>query len=217
MAKQPFTGRRVEWMLYNKNWINFILVVSAASSLFLLMLLQLDVLTILIPFGVVAFLYVGKFPFKKLVNLRDVPFVKAHLVALVWAGISVLFPAFQTNFTVSREVWILLGSIYFFILSLAIIFDIRDVEMDEADKKTIPQLIGKKGASAVASAFNLISASGLIFLRDALLLPLIGFAALTFVLYFFATKIKEDFYFSFWMDGLIILFSGIIILSTLFV
>lgn len=215
-SSHPFTGMRLDWMLQHMSWVKLILLLSGFVSTLLLLLLQLNVLKILIPFGVVAFLYVGKFPFKKLFNLRDIPFLKAHLVAGVWAGMAVLFPAFQANFTLSREVWILFGSVYFFILSLAIIFDIRDVEMDEADKKTMPQLVGKKGAAVVAIGLSVMSATCLIYLSHKLLFPMLVFAALASFLYFIATKKREDFYFSFWMDGLIILFSGIIISSILF-
>jgi len=215
-SDQPFTGQRLEWMQRNKVSVLFLLVFSGCSGIFLLLFLQLDILKILIPFSVVAFLYVGKFPFKKLINLRDVPLVKAHLVAGIWAGMAVLLPAFQANVELDNEIWILFSSIYFFILSLAIIFDIRDIEMDEPSKKTIPQLIGIKPASFVAMGFNLLAVGLLIYLFNELFFTLIIFSILSAFFYFFATKKRGDFYFSFWIDGLIILFTTVTILTILY-
>ncbi len=102
---------------------------------------------------------------------------------------SVLFPAFQANFALSRDVWILFGGIYFFIFSLAIIFDIRDVEIDETEKRTVPQLFGKKGAAFIAIMFTIFSAVCLIYLRTELLFPFLSFVAVTSILFYIATKI----------------------------
>jgi len=203
-------------MLRNKLTVLFLLFLSGSSGLFLLLFLQINILKLLIPFSVIAFLYVGKFPCKKLVSLRDVPFMKAHLVAVVWAGMVVLLPTFQSNIKLSFEILIIFSSIYFFILSLAIIFDIRDIELDEPNKKTMPQLVGIKGASFVAMGFNLLSAGLLIYLCNELFFTLGIFSLLASIFCFFANDKREDLYFSFWIDGLIILFSGVISLTILY-
>lgn len=215
-SNQPFSGIRLQWMLTHSKFVEISLIFSGIATLFFLLLLQLNTLKIIIPFGMIAFLYVGKFPFKRLFNLRDIPLLKAHLVAGVWAGISVVLPAFQSTVFFTKEIWIFFSSMYCFILSLAIIFDVRDVDLDETQKLTVPQLLGKKGAVAVAVLINLISVFTLIFLRQELLLSLIFFSVLSAALFIIALNRKDDFYFSFWMDGLILFFSGLIIFATLF-
>lgn len=203
-------------MLTHSKFVEISLIFSGIATLFFLLLLQLNTLKILIPFGMIAFLYVGKFPFKNLFNLRDIPFLKAHLVAAVWAGISVILPAFQSSIFFTKEIWIFFSAMYCYILSLAIIFDVRDINLDETEKRTFPQLLGKKGAVAVAVLFNLIAIGAMIFLQRELFFLLIFFSLLSSLLFIVALKRQDDLYFSFWMDGLILFFSCLIIFATLF-
>ena len=209
-SNHAISGNRLVWMQNNPKTVYLFLILTALGSTTLLLFLKTDVLKILVPFGAVSFLYVGKFPFKNLFNLRDVPFLKAHLVAGVWAGMVTILPAFQSDLILSKEIRIFFAVIYCFILSLAIIFDIRDVELDEPEKLTVPQLIGKRAAVVSAIILNLISCALLIYLKDSLMVLLLSLFCLAAVLFILALKKKDDFYFSFWLDGLILLFSTMI-------
>jgi len=203
-------------MLHNPGSVQLILFFSGIGSLFFLLLLQLETLKILIPFGIITFLYVGKFPVKKIINLRDIPFLKAHLVAGVWTGVSIILPALQSDLVWTWMHWIFFLAIYCFVLSLAIIFDIRDIQLDEPEKRTIPQLLGKKGAVAVAIFFNLAALGILIFLDQIFIVPLLFFSIISITSFIIALRRNDDFYFSFWVDGLILIFSAVIIVTTLF-
>jgi len=86
-------------------------------------------------------------------NLRRIPYLKAPIVALVWTIILVFIPLFQEpSGDAFKES--LLFFIYF--LALAIPFDIKDLDYDEKNQKTIPQVFGVLGAKLISIALVII-------------------------------------------------------------
>lgn len=79
-------------------------------------------------------------------SLREVPYIKTIIVAIVWSMLCVSCVMVQADMypVIVRPQHILLFTInFFFILGLTIPFDIRDMEYDkEAGVKTISHLIG---------------------------------------------------------------------------
>jgi len=73
-------------------------------------------------------------------RLRDFPFVKLFLIALVWAWLGTIVLLWEENIP---GLWWLFGERLFYILAITLPFDIRDMELDRAQHtKTIPQLLG---------------------------------------------------------------------------
>ncbi len=80
---------------------------------------------------------------------REIPHVKIHLVALVWVGICAIFPMLNENrFEINHFCFALAH--YFYFIAITIPFDIRDVLIDEAGMKTIPQVAGVKRAILIS-------------------------------------------------------------------
>jgi 1,4-dihydroxy-2-naphthoate octaprenyltransferase len=203
---QAFSGPRMQWMTSGIVKVAVILASSGLTTLLLLFFLEKKVVLLLMPLAAIAVLYVGKFPFRDFYNLRDIPFMKAHFISIVWAGIVVGLPVLQESGTIAGEVICVALAIYLFILALAVVFDIRDADVDEPEKKTLPQVLGKKAAAAVAAALCLAAVVLIITVDNRLVIPMSFVLLCSVVLCFGALRKRGDLYFSFWIDGLILLF-----------
>lgn len=87
------------------------------------------------------------------IGLRRIPFLKALIIAFVWASIAVVLPgAFELDGSpfISDEVWWIMSIWLCYFLAIAIAFDIRDLPYDLPSLRTIPQVFGARGAKFVA-------------------------------------------------------------------
>ncbi|MBI1837428.1 MAG: hypothetical protein HYR91_09205 [Flavobacteriia bacterium] len=138
-------------------------------------------------------------------NLRDVPYMKIHLIAIVW-GKAFLFPVLlNQDFTFSTLLF--LGSHYFFFIAICIPFDIRDLHYDNSRMKTIPQLYGVANAR-IFSLLALFVFIILIFYSNSNLIQNYLFWISVCYTAILVLKVKEDkkpIYYSIFIDGSIIL------------
>lgn len=113
-----------------------------AAGLLLLYILNWNIHTIatLCGLGLIAVLYVVKI-FK--IPLREVPFLKIHMVALVWIGLCLYFPVINENSKHSSLTDVIFWAHYLYFVAITIPFDYRDVMIDAPSFKTIPQFFGK--------------------------------------------------------------------------
>ncbi len=75
-------------------------------------------------------------------NLRSVGGLKVLIVALVWAGITVVLPVLGTQKALVWDVWVEVVQRILLVLVLLIPFEVRDLAYDELELKTVPQRIG---------------------------------------------------------------------------
>lgn len=108
--------------------------------------------------AVFGILYAFEFT-PKVEGLRDIPYIKIYLIAILWAMVTVFWP-FIRDMSHPFPIWLIL-SVFFYILACTVPFDIRDMFYDDHQKKTIPQLFGQRGAQLVALIFLGISALAL--------------------------------------------------------
>jgi 1,4-dihydroxy-2-naphthoate octaprenyltransferase len=130
-------------------------------------------------------------------SLRDVPYLKIHLIAIICViavgGFQLLN---ENNFDIHK--WQFVGIHYFYILAVTIPFDIRDLDYDQPSQKTIPQLLGLQNAKILSVilvwAYYIFS----MFLYPCLLNNLFFLLSivLTTFLILFIRKNRPDFYFS---------------------
>lgn len=200
-----FSGPRLAWMLNNLTFVVLVLCVSGIGAIFLAIKLQWVSLLILSPLAVIAFLYVGKFPFNFPFNLRDIPFAKAHFIALTWAGITVVLPMTEAGLKWTNQHQIFFAAAYLFILSLAVVFDIRDLSLDEPEKKTVPQIIGATGALIVSCSLLALSFVLFFVAGNYDILPFFALLLLNLTFVINSINKKDDLYYSFYLDGLIVL------------
>ena len=75
-------------------------------------------------------------------NLRSFGALKVFMVAIVWAGVTVLLPVLSANMDLSADVWIETFQRFLIVLILLMPFEIRDLAYDSPSLKTIPQRFG---------------------------------------------------------------------------
>ncbi|MDP3313722.1 hypothetical protein [Lutibacter sp.] len=101
-------------------------------------------LIILLLFSIIALFYVipifnwRSFEF----SFRNFPGLKIFSISVTWAGMTVLFPLSEANYTLNCSVVLEFVQRIIFIIIITLPFDIRDIYDDPEKLKTIPQVIG---------------------------------------------------------------------------
>src|SRR5690606_35154402 len=75
-------------------------------------------------------------------NSRGLGGLKIFVVALVWAGTTVVLPVVSAYKSVDLDVWIEAAQRFILVLLLMVPFEIRDLEYDDPELRTLPQRYG---------------------------------------------------------------------------
>ncbi|UYZ58659.1 UbiA family prenyltransferase [Hymenobacter latericus] len=149
-------------------------------------------------------------------GLRDIPGLKTLLIGYVWSAVTVWLPALCLGQPVGTlPVWLLFVRRFFFILAIALVFDLRDVSRDRrAGTATLPVLLGYERGRYVALGCVMTSA--------ALALPGLPLAGqlvlavptlLTALVVWFAEEARSDYYFALLADGLLLVQAAALLLA----
>jgi hypothetical protein len=215
-------------MIWTRRNNRYLLVAAIACGLITAVLALPFVVVLwcsLWPALVLAVFYVVPFGWTggNTIGLRHIPGLKALFIAFVWAWTTVKLPLAVEGFVISSDAEPLFLVLQFaFFLSLAIAFDIRDMDRDPRSLRTLPQMIGQHWAKVVSIMLQLPWLL-LFFLGVALdqqagentayvpgtatlwwLLPMLG-SLMAIRLISGATPERKDTYYSVGLDGLLIL------------
>ncbi len=202
----PYPTNHILWVLSHKREVYLIGFLSAFLTLYSFLqifhwnLFSILILTISL---IVSFLYVYQVKSK---SLRDTPYLKIHLIAIIWV-IAVGIVELVNENIFDFEKWMFALIHYFYIVAVTIPFDIRDLKYDDAKKKTIPQVVGIKKAKWISFILILIYTILIVFLESNLLYNPLFFASI-FITIILISGIKEsrnEFYFSGLIEGSILL------------
>jgi 4-hydroxybenzoate polyprenyltransferase len=196
------SGPRMEWMISHKKLVYSLLVVGLIGSLIFAAFLSFKSLGYLFLLGIISFFYVFKI---KNYSLRDLPVMKILLIGAVWSASCFLIPYFEMESSFSFSIFNLAIAAALYIIAITIPFDIRDVDVDEKSKYTIPQLLGDF-ASRIFSVV-ILALSCWLFIQSQVQLNL-GFwigVGMTAILLIFASKNRKELYFSLGVDGLLVI------------
>lgn len=203
----------LQW--YHRNRVLLTLLVGGAGVVAFVLLWPLWPLAWkwLVPAIVLAFFYIT--PFTTAgghgIGLRSIPFLKAFLIAVLWAVVTVavplhLDPAGLSSFTIAATAAMRVP----LILALAITFDIRDQANDDPGLRTVPLVFGTRGAKAIALFLLACSAA-----FEALFLRGIGYGTAAWpmllgygyaaVLVVRARPVRDPIYYAFLVDGAMVL------------
>jgi len=213
--KSPY--KRIRWFFSHYRLMVTLTIVSMLSLIPLFFLISTASKILLVFLSILSFGYglplfsIGDQKF----SLRNIPGLKLVMITLVWTMSCVLLPILEAQAgqlaTISmRDTTILIAKRFLFIAALAIPFDIRDLFQDkQLGLKTIPVAWGEKNAYLFCQVL-LIGYVVLLFLfRDrgfttdfwALTLSVV----LTGWLIFKSKWEKNEYYYFFYMDGVLIL------------
>ena len=202
--KDRFHGPRINWMINHLSLVKLIMIIGIVGSLTFAFYLEILSILILIISGLISFLYAFKFNLsQKKTNLRDIPGIKIYLISLVWAISCTLVPFIESGVS-NQYIWLTTIGFFLYILGITIPFDIRDIELDDHSKKTIPQIFGINTAKSIA-AFVLIGSYFFLSYPNFFDYKLLAGISLSIILVLFAKKEHGELYFSFLVDGLLII------------
>jgi hypothetical protein len=145
------------WFFKNKIKLIYVSILAFVGFIYIILFTAFHVnsLLILIPFGFITFFYV--IPLFKIGNIeisfRNFPGIKIFSIAIAWAGITVLFPLFEANYSFNSNVYIEFLQRFLILIAYTIPFDIRDVKFDKKQLKTLPQLIGNERVKFLGTIF----------------------------------------------------------------
>lgn len=196
-------SERVIWIKQNRKFLLIITLISGITTLSLSVTLSLTEIVFLALPGAISILYsLGNF------GLRNLPSLKIILISLVWAASAVFQTIFKSNF--EYNLWLMFG-VFLYIFSLCIPFDVRDLDVDEANKKTIPQLFGIRKSIFIAVLLFSFSQIIMFWLTGNYWVIISFISGITLLI--LSLKGRRELFYSGIIDGHIILSSFIIILT----
>lgn len=150
-------------------------------------------------------------------NLRSLGGLKIFVVALVWAGSTVILPVIAAGQSIFWDVWIVTLQCFLFVLVLLVPFEIRDLAYDSPELRTLPQRFGITrtkiiGAGTIAMFFLLTLLKDTIGLTELMVNAILS---LILGILIWNTKRNQSRYFSsFFVEAVPILWWGLLLLST---
>ncbi|QNM87087.1 hypothetical protein H9W90_08205 [Polaribacter pectinis] len=196
--------------LHHKNLTNSLKAIQIFSFIcfialcYYAYLIPIKTLLFGVPFTLLTVLYAVPFLSGFHKNLRQVSYLKIIVVALVWAGFTVLFPVFDANKTVDFNSILLSIQRFLIVIVLILPFDIRDVKYDAISLQTIPKKIGVEKTKKLGLILMIFA-----LLLEYLIMPQIdtknAFMAFFFLVLIFLMRAKVNqskYYSSFWVEAL---------------
>jgi len=220
-GRSPY--KRVRWFYAHYRLMVTFTIVALLSLAPLFFLMSVESRILLMFLSVLSFFYgIPLFSLSgQKFGLRNIPGLKQLLITVVWTMSTVLLPVLEAEHghlaTVSvRALTILIAKRFLFIAALTVPFDIRDLFQDkQSGLKTIPVVWGEKNAYLFCQAL-LAGYIVLLFLfensgadlgywgnRD--FWALTSTALLTGWLIFKSGREKNEYYYFFYLDGVLIL------------
>lgn len=137
----------------------FVFLISPLVLLYFLFQLKLVVILSLIPVALVSFLYPVEIvkDEKESITLREFPYLKIFLIGISWGVVTVVLPLVNQGVSIDYSVVVETLVRSFFVVAITIPFDVRDVNTDSPNMKTIPQELGISKAKYLAYLLLLIN------------------------------------------------------------
>lgn len=188
-----------------KKWIQLLSFICFGLALFYAYHLQFKTLIWAIGLCILSSLYIIPFlPNQK--NFRTLPKFKILIVALCWAGVTVVLPLVNADaFQLNQLILLYLIQRVLLVLILMIPFEISDVQFDASALRTIPQRIGVVKTKWVAYAW-IVLFLGLDFWKEQTLsttfLITIGLCVLLGIAIWLSSIKKSKYFTSFWVESI---------------
>ena len=153
-------------------------------------------------------------------NLRSLGGFKIYIVALVWAGFTVLLPSLDAELGLRYDVWLYLVQRFVLVLILILPFEIRDMYWDDKSLRTLPQVLGV-AKTKVLGLLLIFVFFAMSFLKDDLtkkeILSSLLVTVILIGIYTAKDKMKPKYFASFWVEGIPLLwFCSNLILNKIF-
>lgn len=182
-----------------------------------------DVLLMSALLGIFTLLYAAPVLTQKR-NLRDLAGIKILIIALVWAGVSVILPLLDHPEVSLFDKILMFLQRALFIIVITLPFEIRDLEYDSKHLATIPQKIGIKKTRLLGWLMLLLVLVLEILKEEFQMVNFVVLAGLTLLSAYalrLADRRQPDYFAAFWVEALpiawvILWFSSKMILAWIF-
>jgi len=211
--KKGVKHKRKEWTLNNNSLVYFLIGIGIIGSFYHFFQMETISQIFILLFGMISLLY----PF----GIRRIPFFKIFIISLTWTISTMLLVVLENNIPLNINTYLHLICRFLFVFAICIPFDIRDIKYDNIKLKTIPISVGIS-KSKLISVFSLFSI-GLISiyqfqnynLKIEFLISIILSCIVSSIFINKSDEKKSDFFFSFWIESLSILFYLFLTISIL--
>ncbi len=183
--------------------IRLISIVSFGLSVFYAFQLSISVLGVVGGCALLTFFYAV--PLLKKSNLRSLSGLKVFVVALVWAGVTVIIPLVSQNIELNNDLWISFIQRILIVVALTIPFEIRDLQYDISSLRTLPQQMGLKKVKVFGSSLLVIAILLVGFIDDfswTYLIGLLFVTAMIMVVLFVSDERQSKYFASFWVESI---------------
>jgi preprotein translocase subunit Sss1 len=208
--------RRHRWNTRNRKLLLGVSIVAMVVAAWTFLNLNTKTKLIAIAPGAlsVAYAFPSVYWKKSWVRLREIPFIKIFIIAVVWGISCVWVPAAADNSFPqwnSPEVSLWMIACCVMIFSIAIPFDIRDLHFDGDKLKTMPAVFGLRNSIAIGVVGMLLSLVG-VYLAD-MYSTIMNFhhvliygvwTIVTCVVIVCSKPSRHEYYYSFIIDGMLI-------------
>ncbi len=195
------------------NTIKVFTGISCVILIYLALQLSTDVLFYLFPFFLLTILYaIPIFPKKK--NLRSVAGIKIFIIALLWAGTTMLIPISFIEGQLDFDMIIELIQRFLFVIVMMLPFEIRDLQYDANELGTVPQIIGITRTKIFGSILLVFFLILTVFKDEISSVEILSTIVVTIIslLFLWGTEKKQSEYFcSFWVESIPIMWLLILI------
>ena len=204
---------RKEWLNRHKIAIYSLMLLGGLLSAYLFFEFQTSTQIAIVFSGVLSIGY----PF----GLRKIPGSKIFIIALAWTISTMLLVLLENPIPLSQNITLHLLARFLLIFAITIPFDIRDLNFDNKELRTIPIVFGAVKARIIAiSALFICTITAVIqyLNKDINFVYLLALILLYFVSSIFIAKSdvsKREMYFSFWVESLSILGYIFLLISAL--
>lgn len=152
-----------------------------------------------------SFTFFYAIPFLRKRTLRTLSGLKIFVVALVWAGVTVIIPWLAVKETVPTDVWLTFAQRFMMVMVITIPFEIRDLQFDQTALGTLPQKLGIGVSKWLGVVFMYFGFALGLFKDDFSCAHSSALAITCFLcalLLWGASKNQKQYYASFWVESI---------------
>lgn len=130
-------------------WIQIFSFFSFLALVYCIWLLPTDTQILVGVLAFITLLYVIPI-WPKSKNLRSISGLKIFIIALVWSATVVLLPLWHEKILITTDDYVLGVQVILLVIGLTIPFEIRDLDLDGTELRTLPQWLGVKRSKQLA-------------------------------------------------------------------
>lgn len=196
--KEALNSEKHRWV--NENLAGFYVLVAASVVGFAVVavLAKKEVLITFAPIALVTLFYSLPIPVhsRPWFRLREIPYLKIFLIAMVWSASTILLPIVQfSGIFDNTHVALLLTERFFFLFAIAIPFDLRDFDADRREGLKTFARFGEKKAMAMSYTalilFFMISVFHFLSRAEIFITFALGLSAICTFISFWSPKIRK--------------------------